>query len=46
MWCLAHMLPLLLGDLIQIEDPCLENFLRLLQIEEIVFAPIATTQLS
>ncbi|XP_020616845.1 uncharacterized protein LOC110054828 [Orbicella faveolata] len=39
MWCLARMLPLLTGDLIPADDKHWENFLRLLKVEEIVFAP-------
>jgi len=46
MWCLARMLPLLIGDLIPVTDNHWENFLRLLKIEEIVFAPRTTTQLA
>jgi len=33
------MLPLLTGDLIPADDKHWENFLRLLKVEEIVFAP-------
>lgn len=46
MWCLARMLPLLIGDFIPVADDCWENFLRLLKIEEIVFAPRTSTQLA
>ena len=46
MWCLARMLPLLIGDLIPVADDHWENFLRLLKIEDIVFAPRTTTQLA
>ena len=40
------MLPLLIGDLIPVVDDHWENFLRLLKIEEIVFAPRTSTQLA
>ena len=46
MWCLARMLPLLIGDFIPVADDCWENFLRLLKIEEIVFAQRTSTQLA
>ncbi|XP_058961485.1 uncharacterized protein [Pocillopora verrucosa] len=46
MWCLARMFPILIGDLIPQNDEHWENFLRLLKIEEIVFAPKATPQLA
>ena len=46
MWCLSRMLPLLIGDLIPPEDNHWENFLRLLQIEELVFAPTCSVQLA
>ena len=40
MWCLARMLPLIMGDLIPENDTYWDNFLQLLKFEEIVFAPI------
>lgn len=46
MWCLARILPLLLGDLIEVDDENWDNLLRLLQIEEIVFAPTSTTAIA
>lgn len=46
MWCLARMLPLIMGDLIPETDENWENFLRLLKIEEIVFAPSCNVQLA
>ena len=46
MWCLARMLPLLIGDLIPVGDEYWDNFLCLLGIEEIVFAPVTSTQLA
>lgn len=46
MWCLARMFPLLIGDLIPEGDDHWENFLCLLKIEEVVFAPVTSTQLA
>ena len=46
MWCLARILPLLIGDLIPVADEQWENFLRLLKTEEIVFAPKTSIQLA
>lgn len=46
MWCFARMLPLLIGDLVPVGDEHWENFLRLLKIEEIVFAPRTSIQLA
>lgn len=46
MWCLARMLPLLIGDLIPVDDEYWENFLCLLKIEEVVFAPVTSTRLA
>jgi len=40
------MLPLLIGDLIPVDDEHWENFLRLLKVEEIVFAPRTSVQLA
>ncbi|CAB4035128.1 Hypothetical predicted protein, partial [Paramuricea clavata] len=46
MWCLARMFPLLVGDIVPHGDKNWENFLRLLQIEEIVFAPKLSAELA
>ena len=46
MWCLARMLPLVIGDLVPENEPHWEHFLCLLQIEEIVFAQRTTVQLA
>ena len=45
MWCLARMLPLMIGDLVE-ENAKWSNFLRLLQIEEILFAPTLSVELA
>jgi hypothetical protein len=46
MWCLARVLPLLIGDLIPEDDSHWQNFLLLLQIEEILFAPTTSPELA
>ena len=46
MWCLSRMLPLFIGDFVPHDDEHWENYLRLLQIEEIVFAPSTTSRLA
>ena len=46
MWCLGRYLPLLVGDLVLEENEMWQNFILLLQIEEIVFAPKTTVQLA
>ena len=46
MWCLSRYLPLLVGDLVPEENEMWQNFILLLQIEEIVFAPKTTVQLA
>ena len=40
MWCLARLLPLMIGEKIREEDPHWENFLILLTIVDYCFAPI------
>jgi hypothetical protein len=46
MWCLARVLPLLIGDLIPEDDSNWQNFLLLLQIEEILFGPTTSPELA
>ena len=47
MWCLARMFPLIIGDLLpHDEDANWNNYIRLLHIEEIVFAPASNSQLA
>lgn len=46
MWCLARVLPLLIGDLIPDGDEQWENFLCLLKIEEIAFSPVRSTRMA
>lgn len=42
MWCLIRLLPLIVGDLIPIEDPHWKNFLLLLDICDYVSAPVVS----
>ena len=46
MWCLSRFLPLLIGDLVPVENSRWKNFILLLQIKEIVFAPKTYVQLA
>ena len=46
MWCLARMLPLIIGDLIPQDDVYWDHYLRLLHIEELLFSPKTTTRLA
>jgi hypothetical protein len=46
MWCLARFLPLLIGDVVPESDKRWQNFLMLMQIEDIVFAPKTTIALA
>lgn len=40
LWCLARMLPLLLGDYVTENEPHWDNFLLMLTITDYVFAPV------
>ena len=42
MWCLARLLPLIIGDKVPEDDPNWENFLLLLKITDIIFSPICS----
>ena len=42
MWCLAHLLPLLIGDLVPPDDTKWINFLMLLTCLDYSFAPVMT----
>lgn len=42
MWCLARMLPLMIGDTIDKGDPKWDNFLLLLSITDYVMAPVVS----
>ena len=46
MWCLARVLPFLIGDKIPEENEYWDNYLQLLTILEFVFAPIITEEKS
>ena len=40
MWCLCRLLPLMIGDKIPETDIRWQNFLRLLEIIDLLFAPV------
>lgn len=42
MWCLGRFLPIIIGDLVPMDDPAWENYLRHLEIIDEVFAPKTT----
>lgn len=42
MWCLARLLPLMIGDIVPTDDNHWQNFLALLTIIDYVFAPVAS----
>ena len=44
MWCLARMLPFLIGDKIPDEDEYWEHYLLLLSILEYTFSPLTTKE--
>ncbi len=46
MWCLLRLLPLIMGDLVPEDDPHWENYLTLLEIINIVFAPVVSLGLA
>ena len=43
MWCLARLLPLMIGDRVSDDDEYWKNFLLLLDILDYVFAPVIST---
>lgn len=45
MWCLARLLPLMVGEFVPEEDPKWKLFLTLLTIVDYVFAPRANQQI-
>ena len=44
MWCLARLLPLMVGNEIPIDDEYWDNFLVLLQMMDYIFAPTLTRE--
>ena len=44
MWCLARLLPLMIGKEISTEDDCWYNYLLLLEMLDYIFAPTLTTE--
>lgn len=43
MWCLARLLPIMIGDLVPKDDPHWANFLDFLTIVDYVFAPVLSS---
>ena len=46
MWCLARLLPLIIGDQIPEGDDHWDNFLLLLKISEYVFSPVSSKEIA
>ena len=46
MWCLARVLPFLIGDKVHQEDEYWDHYLQLLSIVEYIFAPVVTKRMS
>ena len=46
MWCLACLLPLMIGNFVPEEDPKWEKFLLLLNIANYVFSPITSRSIA
>ena len=42
MWCLARLLPFMIGNIVPKDDPHWHNFLLLLTIIDYVFAPVVS----
>lgn len=42
MWCLARLLPIMIGSIIPSSDPFWHNYLQLLTIIDYVFAPVVS----
>ena len=40
MWCLAQLLPIIIGEMVPVDDEHWQNFLDLLVIIDYVFAPV------
>lgn len=46
MWCLARLLPLMIGELVPDGDANWENFLLLVKIVDYVFSPVTTRSIA
>lgn len=44
MWCLARLLPLIIGSMIQVDDDYWSNFLLLLEMIDYIFAPTLSSE--
>ena len=42
MWCLARLLPLMIGDIVSEDEPHWDNFLLMLSIVDYIFAPVTS----
>lgn len=42
MWCLARLLPLMIGDIASEDEPHWDNFLLMLSIVDYLFAPVTS----
>ena len=46
MWCLARVIPFLIGDKVHQEDEYWDHYVLLLSIVEYIFAPVVSNQMS
>ena len=46
MWCLARLLPLMIGELVPQNDPYWQNFVLLLTITDYIFAPVTSDDIA
>lgn len=46
MWCLARLLPLMIGDIVPTDDDHWQSFLAVLTIIDYVFAPVASPDIA
>ena len=46
MWCLAWLLPLMIGELVPQNDPYWQNFVLLLTITDYIFAPVTSDDIT
>lgn len=44
-WCLSRLLPLMIGEKVDEEDPYWQNFLLHLEINEYIFSPTVTDEM-
>ena len=46
MWCLGWLLPVMIGDMIPVDDEHWQNFLDMMTIADYVFAPAVTPEMA